>query len=115
MNATAQRVKELDNAEEDKEFINIDNDNEELTETDESLLAVLDFIKTESELQAHDVMVAKRTNSTNPYVEENVSVPMRITTYAKVGLFRFPTKQNLLNLKGISAHVWKLLNLQLYK
>uniref|UniRef100_A0A1B0AC28 Uncharacterized protein n=1 Tax=Glossina pallidipes TaxID=7398 RepID=A0A1B0AC28_GLOPL len=71
MNVTAQRAKELDNAEEDKEFINIDNDNEELAETDESLLAVLDFIKTESELQVHDVVAAKRTNSTNPYVEEN--------------------------------------------
>uniref|UniRef100_A0A1A9VUG4 Uncharacterized protein n=1 Tax=Glossina austeni TaxID=7395 RepID=A0A1A9VUG4_GLOAU len=77
MNVTAQRVKELDNAEEDKEFISIDNDNEELTETDESLLAVLDFIKTESELQAHDVMVAKRTNPSNPYVEENFQKLLR--------------------------------------
>ncbi|KAI9589554.1 uncharacterized protein LOC119642649 [Glossina fuscipes] len=77
MNVTAQRVKELDNAEEDKEFINIDNDNDEITETDESLLAVLDFIKTESELQAHDVMTAKKTNPTNPYVEENFQKLLR--------------------------------------
>uniref|UniRef100_A0A1A9W6A2 Uncharacterized protein n=1 Tax=Glossina brevipalpis TaxID=37001 RepID=A0A1A9W6A2_9MUSC len=77
LNATAQQVKDLDNAEEDKEFINVRNDNEDLTETDESLLAVLDFIKTETEFQAHDVIAARRSNPINPCFGENFQKLLR--------------------------------------
>uniref|UniRef100_A0A1A9WC39 Uncharacterized protein n=1 Tax=Glossina brevipalpis TaxID=37001 RepID=A0A1A9WC39_9MUSC len=70
-NATAQQVKNLDNAEKDKEFINVNNDNEDLTETNESLLAVLNFIKTETDFQAHDVMAARRSNPINSWFGEN--------------------------------------------